>query len=109
MVTPASAIVLLDGVKKTYWRGAEPVRAVRGLWAGVAGGECFGLLGVNGAGKTTTFSVLTGLSGPRGTLRGGRLSWGLDVFWGRGLTPPLEVALPFWGCRACPESCPHSP
>ncbi|GAB4821282.1 hypothetical protein N2152v2_008328 [Parachlorella kessleri] len=60
-VTPASSIVLLDGVRKTYWRdGGEPVRAVRGLWAGVAGGECFGLLGVNGAGKTTTFSMLTG-------------------------------------------------
>lgn len=59
-ITPGGTAVLLDGVEKTYWRGSEAVRAVCGVWAGVAGGECFGLLGVNGAGKTTTFSMLTG-------------------------------------------------
>jgi hypothetical protein len=52
--------VLLAGLRKTYHSGplaalrgdADPsgVRAVRGLWLGVAPGTCFGLLGVNGAG-----------------------------------------------------------
>ncbi len=44
--------MLLDGVVKSYSQGwlQPPVRAVRGLWLGVDGGECFGLLGTNGAG-----------------------------------------------------------
>ena len=50
--------VLLQGLHKSY----GPVQAVKGLWAGVPQGECFGLLGVNGAGKTTTFKMLTGLA-----------------------------------------------
>ena len=54
--------VFLQGVRKQYTQGSQlaPVQAVKGLWAGVPKGECFGLLGVNGAGKTTTFKLLTG-------------------------------------------------
>ena len=54
--------VLLQGLKKQYYQGASkpPVLAVKGLWAGIPQGDCFGLLGVNGAGKTTTFKVITG-------------------------------------------------
>lgn len=54
--------VLLQGLRKRYsvGRGQPPVQAVRGVWAGVPAGDCFGLLGVNGAGKTTTFKVITG-------------------------------------------------
>eukprot|EP00928_Gymnodinium_smaydae_P061312 TRINITY_DN4541_c0_g1_i1.p1 TRINITY_DN4541_c0_g1~~TRINITY_DN4541_c0_g1_i1.p1 ORF type:complete len:913 (-),score=175.97 TRINITY_DN4541_c0_g1_i1:308-3046(-) len=38
----------------------KTVHSVRGISVGVAGGECFGLLGVNGAGKTTTMRMITG-------------------------------------------------
>ena len=49
----SSPQVLLQGVRKSYGMGLfrPPVAAVRGLWAGVPAGECFGLLGVNGAGE----------------------------------------------------------
>ena len=42
------------GIKKTYRNtfGAPVMKAVHGLYAGVAKGECFGLLGVNGAGES---------------------------------------------------------
>ncbi|KAK9828547.1 hypothetical protein WJX72_000707 [[Myrmecia] bisecta] len=59
---PPSFQVLLGGLEKSYRQGpgSAPLRAVDGLWLGIAEGECFGLLGVNGAGKTTTFRMLTG-------------------------------------------------
>lgn len=58
------------------------MRAVRGLWAAVPVGECFGLLGVNGAGKTTTFSMLTGK--PVGSLGSGPcLITGCIALWSR--------------------------
>ncbi len=61
---------MLDGVAKTFHRGplaalllgdGDPhaVRAVRGLWLGMARGECFGLLGVNGAGASRRRSNCT--------------------------------------------------
>ena len=54
--------VLLEGLQKRYFQGLRRpyLRAVRGVWAGVPPGECFGLLGVNGAGKTSVFKTLTG-------------------------------------------------
>ena len=58
--------MLLQGVRKQYSQGAHKpaLQAVKGLWAGIPQGDCFGLLGVNGAGKTTTFKILTGVCPP---------------------------------------------
>ena len=58
--------VLLEGLAKSYPQGLlrPPLLAVRGVWAGVPKGQCFGLLGVNGAGKTSVFRTLTGEQPP---------------------------------------------
>ncbi|MGC6488251.1 MAG: ATP-binding cassette domain-containing protein [Planctomycetota bacterium] len=54
----------LRGLRKTYRKGRETVRAVDGLDLVVERGEVFGLLGPNGAGKTTTVEVCEGLTVP---------------------------------------------
>lgn len=48
--------LILKSLSKSYGR----LKAVKGISVGMAGQECFGLLGQNGAGKTTTFKMLTG-------------------------------------------------
>jgi len=61
----ADSLVLTD-LRKTFVHRRCGVRtggafhAVRGISCSIAGGECFGLLGVNGAGKTTTMRMITG-------------------------------------------------
>jgi ABC-2 type transport system ATP-binding protein len=55
------AIIIVDGLVKTY---PGPVEAVRGLSFEVGPGEIFGLLGPNGAGKSTTVRILATLSSP---------------------------------------------
>ncbi len=67
-----SAVVTLDGVRKTFrdfW-GRATVEAVRGIGFEVGAGEVFGLLGPNGSGKSTTIKMLLGLLRPdAGTIR----------------------------------------
>ena len=50
-----SALVEVEGLRKTYPDGTE---AVRGIDFTVREGEFFGFLGPNGAGKSTTIKVL---------------------------------------------------
>jgi len=61
-----SAILLVDGLKKTYAQGFIPKRreVLKGISFSVAEGEIFGYLGPNGAGKTTTLKCVLGLIFP---------------------------------------------
>jgi len=58
--------LVLTDLRKTFVhrrcgvKSGRAFHAVRGISCSVAGGECFGLLGVNGAGKTTTMRMITG-------------------------------------------------
>ena len=57
---PASSLISVDGIRKTYGR----TTAVDGLSFDVQPGEIFGLIGPNGAGKTTTMECVEGLRRP---------------------------------------------
>ncbi len=54
----------IDGLKKTFGKKGELIRAVDGVSLTVEEGEIFGLLGMNGAGKSTTIKMCTGLIAP---------------------------------------------
>lgn len=58
--THAGAIVVVDGLRKSYGK----VVAVDGVSFAVKPGEIFGLLGPNGAGKSTTLAIMSGLARP---------------------------------------------
>ena len=61
-----SAILMVDGLKKTFAQGFIPKRreVLKGISFSVAEGEIFGYLGPNGAGKTTTLKCVLGLIFP---------------------------------------------
>jgi len=61
-----SAILTVDGLKKTYSQGFIPKRreVLKGISFSVSEGEIFGFLGPNGAGKTTTIKCVLGLIFP---------------------------------------------
>ncbi|WP_203137402.1 ATP-binding cassette domain-containing protein [Microbacterium sp. JZ31] len=54
----------VEGLTKSFGRGAARRRVLDGLDLRVAPGEVFALLGPNGAGKTTTIAILTTLLKP---------------------------------------------
>jgi lipooligosaccharide transport system ATP-binding protein len=56
--------LLIQGLRKTFGRGAEAREVVSGIDLHLAPGECFALLGPNGAGKTTTLRCALGLTAP---------------------------------------------
>lgn len=53
--------LLIQGLRKTFGRGAEAREVVSGIDLHLSPGECFALLGPNGAGKTTCFYMIVGL------------------------------------------------
>jgi putative ABC transport system ATP-binding protein len=51
-------MIELRNVEKTYRRGAEDVRALRGVDLDIAAGELIAVIGPSGAGKTTLLHIL---------------------------------------------------
>jgi putative ABC transport system ATP-binding protein len=60
----AAAIVELDSVTRSYHRGDEEVRALRGVSLHVAPGEFVVVTGPSGSGKSTLLHVMAGLDRP---------------------------------------------
>lgn len=74
-------VVRATGLVKSFHRGAETVRALRGVDLTVAGGSVVGIAGASGSGKSTLLAVLCGWEVPdSGT-----------VEFGDGSVPPLGL------------------
>ena len=63
MPRPQGAVVL-DGVHKTYDRGAVPVHALRDVNLSLPAGELVVVLGPSGSGKTTLLNIIGGIDSP---------------------------------------------
>jgi lipooligosaccharide transport system ATP-binding protein len=61
---PASAILSVTDLRKSYGNGDARQLIIDGLSFSLRRGECYGLLGPNGAGKTTTLRLCLGLTAP---------------------------------------------
>ena len=57
-------IVVIKGVKKTFWRGKEPVHVLDSLDLDVAEGSFEAFMGPSGSGKTTLLNLIAGLDRP---------------------------------------------
>ena len=57
-------IARMDGIEKTYPRGAEVVHAVRGADVALKEAEMVGLIGRSGSGKTTLLNIMAGWERP---------------------------------------------
>lgn len=80
--TGTGSAIELDGLGKTYGRGASARLAVRPTTLSVPWGQVLGLLGPNGAGKTTLIKMISGLVTPTtGTVRVG--GWDIGAHRGR--------------------------
>ena len=82
-----SAVVEAVGLRKSYRRGPEEVRALRQADLALHAGELVALVGPSGSGKTTLLNLLCGWEEPDG----GRLSWPSAP--GRGASSWGEVAV----------------
>jgi putative ABC transport system ATP-binding protein len=60
----AQPIVSLRSIKKTFWRGKEPVRVLEGLNLDVPAGSFEALMGPSGSGKSTLLYLIAGLDRP---------------------------------------------
>ncbi len=58
------AFIEIQGLMKSYRRGAEPVEALRGIDLSVEEGAFLGVMGPSGSGKSTLLSILGGLCHP---------------------------------------------
>lgn len=68
---PGRPVFEAAGLTKTYRRGPEQVRALRGMDLTVAAGEVVALVGPSGSGKTTLLNIACGWEEPDG----GVLRW----------------------------------
>src|SRR6201999_3196782 len=65
-----AALLSLQAVSKSYWRGPSEVRVLCDASLEVQAGEFIGVWGRRGAGKTTLLRIAAGLETPdRGTVR----------------------------------------
>jgi ABC-type lipoprotein export system ATPase subunit len=66
----SDALLSLDSVSKSYWRGPSEVKVLADASLDVHAGEFTGVWGRRGAGKTTLLRIAAGLETPdRGTVR----------------------------------------
>ncbi|HEX3911180.1 MAG TPA: ATP-binding cassette domain-containing protein [Solirubrobacteraceae bacterium] len=66
----ADALLSLDAVSKSYWRGPSEVRVLADACLELCPGEFMGVWGKRGAGKTTLLRIAAGLETPdHGTVR----------------------------------------
>jgi ABC-type lipoprotein export system ATPase subunit len=66
----AGALLTLDAVSKSYWRGPHELRVLTGVSLDVYAGEFLVVWGKRGAGKTTLLKIAAGLeSTDRGSVR----------------------------------------
>jgi ABC-type lipoprotein export system ATPase subunit len=66
----ADALLSLEGVSKSYWRGPSEVRVLRDAELTVDAGQFIGVWGKRGSGKSTLLRIAAGLETPdRGTVR----------------------------------------
>src|SRR5882762_3425177 len=64
------ALLSLDAVSKSYWRGSTEVRVLAGASLDLQVGEFMAVWGKRGAGKTTLLRIAAGLETPdRGSVR----------------------------------------
>jgi putative ABC transport system ATP-binding protein len=74
--TPATAIIELAGVEKTYRTGRVEFRALHGVDLVIAAGEMVAITGPSGSGKTTLINLIAGIDRPTAgtvTVNGHRL------------------------------------
>lgn len=57
-----AALLSLAGLRKQYWRGAQPVPVLEGASVDVDSGEWVCVLGERGAGKTTLLQIVAGIA-----------------------------------------------
>jgi len=69
---PEEVLVEVEGVRKSYRRGTEVVRALRGVDLALPRARIVGLVGRSGSGKTTLLNVIGGWEEPDA----GRVAWG---------------------------------
>jgi ABC-type lipoprotein export system ATPase subunit len=66
----ADALLSLEAVSKSYWRGTSEVRVLSDACLAIGAGEFIGVWGKRGAGKTTLLRIAAGLETPdRGLVR----------------------------------------
>ncbi len=66
----AEALLSLDAVSKSYWRGPSEVRVLSDACLTIDAGEFIGVWGKRGSGKTTLLRIAAGLETPdRGVVR----------------------------------------
>ncbi|HEX5323746.1 MAG TPA: ATP-binding cassette domain-containing protein, partial [Capsulimonadaceae bacterium] len=60
----ATAVILAEGLTKTYHRGSETVHAVQDVTFEVKRGEFVAIIGPSGSGKTTLLQMIGGMDRP---------------------------------------------
>lgn len=95
MTAVAAATVRATGLTKSYRRGVETVRALRGVDLTVAGGQIVGIAGASGSGKSTLLAVLCGWEVPdAGTVEFGDATVApLDLPWSQLALVPQTLGL----------------
>jgi putative ABC transport system ATP-binding protein len=63
-VTPDNAMVVVQGLHRTYGSGAQQVHALRGIDLAVPRGQIAAVVGRSGSGKTTLLNCIGGLDRP---------------------------------------------